>query len=201
MGKYLRKSNTKHEATQHNSPLGVRTRAKTLALQTPSDYLQLRSRRLQKIVIGADLKRPRRQNPNFRSRLGDGSVNFGSGCVEESQKVVKDDVEGAIEGSFGENMVDFDGRERGTRETTPCSLIRVRDTVGTPSSTKSANLTEGNRITQNSTGRHIPMANDMDTFFSSAEKQQQKEFEEKYNYDPVNDEPLPGRYEWVKVDP
>lgn len=26
------------------------------------------------------------------------------------------------------------------------------------------------------------MANDMDTFFSSAEKQQQKEFEEKYNF-------------------
>lgn len=201
MGKYLRKSNTKHEPTQQNSPLGVRTRAKTLALQTPSDYLQLRSRRLQKIVIGADLKRPRRQNPNFRSRLGDGSGHFGSGCVEESQKEVKDDVEGPIEGSFGENMVDFDARERGTRETTPCSFIRVPDTVGTPSSTKSANLTDGIRTTQNLVGRHIPMANDMDTFFSSAEKQQQMEFEEKYNYDPVNDKPLPGRYEWVKVDP
>ena len=112
MGKYLRKSNTKCEAPQHNSPLGVRTRAKTLALQTPSDYLQLRSRRLQKIVIGADLKRPRRQNPNFRARLGDGSVNFGSGCVEESEKAGQNKVEGGIEGSFGENMVDFDGRER-----------------------------------------------------------------------------------------
>lgn len=112
MGKYLRKSTTKCEATQHNSPLGVRTRAKTLALQTPSDYLQLRSRRLQKIVIGADLKRPRRQNPNFRARLGDGSGQIGSGCVKESEKDVKNEVEGGIEGSFGENMVDFDGRER-----------------------------------------------------------------------------------------
>ncbi|MCI22573.1 cyclin-dependent kinase inhibitor 3-like [Trifolium medium] len=39
----------------------------------------------------------------------------------------------------------------------------------------------------------------MDEFFALAEKQQQAIFMEKYNFDVVNDVPLPGRYEWVPV--
>lgn len=41
----------------------------------------------------------------------------------------------------------------------------------------------------------------MDEFFAGAEEEQQKQFIDKYNFDPVNDKPLPGRYEWEKLDP
>lgn len=47
--------------------------------------------------------------------------------------------------------------------------------------------------------RNTPTTNEVDEFFALAEKQQQALFMEKYNFDVVNDVPLPGRYEWVPV--
>ncbi|KAG2726545.1 hypothetical protein I3760_01G117600 [Carya illinoinensis] len=108
---------------------------------------------------------------------------------------------GAEEASFGENVLEFEGRERSTRESTPCSLIRDPDTIRTPCSTTRRTLTQTNRRTQNRTGRHIPTAHEMDEFFAGAEEEQQRQFIEKYNFDPVNEKPLPGRYEWEKLNP
>ncbi|XP_035548282.1 cyclin-dependent kinase inhibitor 5-like isoform X1 [Juglans regia] len=114
---------------------------------------------------------------------------------------------GAEEASFGENVLEFEGREsrfgdRSTRESTPLSLIRDPDTIRTPcSTTRPTGLTETNRRTQNRNGRHIPTAHEMDEFFAGAEEEQQRQFIEKYNFDPVNEKPLPGRYEWEKLDP
>ncbi|VVB04348.1 unnamed protein product [Arabis nemorensis] len=42
---------------------------------------------------------------------------------------------------------------------------------------------------------------EIEDFFAYAEQQQQRNFIEKYNFDTVSDNPLPGRYEWVKVEP
>ncbi|KAA8527936.1 hypothetical protein F0562_035195 [Nyssa sinensis] len=253
MGKYIRKSKTAGGLAlmEVSQCLGVRTRAKTLALQrlqksavapTPvsgGSYLQLRSRRLEKppLIVSSNYskrqKHPSKQrclpnpNPNSRvnSRLRVGSVNSGSvasvslDCLNKEDahlaKEVTEDVVGiendiqennsadvGIEASFGENVLEFEGRERSTRETTPCSLIRDPDAISTPgSTTRPTCLTETNRRLQNSMRRHIPTAHEMDEFFAGAEEQQQKQFIEKYNFDPVNDEPLPGRYTWVKLDP
>lgn len=108
---------------------------------------------------------------------------------------------GMEEASFGENVLEFEGRERSTRESTPCSLIRDPDTIRTPgSTTRPTNSAETNRRVQNASQRHIPTAHEMDEFFAGAEVEQQKQFVDKYNFDPVNDKPLPGRYEWEKVD-
>lgn len=41
----------------------------------------------------------------------------------------------------------------------------------------------------------------MAEYFGYLEEQQQKQFKEKYNFDPVKEEPLPGRYDWVKLKP
>ncbi|KAI4317345.1 hypothetical protein L6164_025219 [Bauhinia variegata] len=260
MGKYMRKAKTTGEVALmevSQSSLGVRTRAKTLALQrlqksqapAPSSassgsYLQLRSRRLEKppILIPTHCsKRQRQANkdaslqnpksiPNTRasSRLRVGSVASESdGSVPLARVDIKDDGEraeeasnevldkeeklqeaqdkvdvGAEEASFGENVLDFEGRERSTRETTPCSLIRDPDTVRTPgSSTRPTCSTEASRRTENSARRHIPTAREMDEFFAGAEEAQKRQFIEKYNFDPVNDKPLPGRYEWEKLQP
>uniref|UniRef100_A0A5B7AZV9 Putative Cyclin dependent kinase inhibitor n=1 Tax=Davidia involucrata TaxID=16924 RepID=A0A5B7AZV9_DAVIN len=253
MGKYMRKSKTAGGVAlmEVSQSLGVRTRAKTLALQrlqksvvapppvSSGSYLQLRSRRLEKppiLVTSSDSKRHKHPpkdrcmqnpNPNSRasSRLGVGSVNSGSvrsvsldslnkeeghlvkevteDVVDEEQEIQENNsADVGIEASFGENVLEFEGRERSTRETTPCSLIRDPDAISTPgSTTRPTSSTEANRRPQNSMRRHIPTAHEMDEFFAGAEEQQQKQFIEKYNYDPVNDEPLPGRYKWVKLDP
>lgn len=69
---------------------------------------------------------------------------------------------------------------RSTRESTPCSLIRNSDTVGTPGSTtrRSSSIADNKRV-RNETQRTIPTALDMDEFFAQAEQLQQKLFVEK----------------------
>ncbi|CAA3028387.1 cyclin-dependent kinase inhibitor 7-like [Olea europaea subsp. europaea] len=46
-----------------------------------------------------------------------------------------------------------------------------------------------------------PSAKELEEFFAAEEKYQQQRFAEKYNYDIVNDVPLEGRYEWVRLKP
>ncbi|XP_062109115.1 cyclin-dependent kinase inhibitor 5 [Humulus lupulus] len=264
MGKYMRKAKAAGEVAVmevSQASLGVRTRAKTLALRrlqkspparSPSSaptatssgsYIQLRSRRLVKPPIVTPSqdggKRQKQQvtklgcvqNPRASSSLRVGPVPS-SGSVSISLERVLNDVEsggqkkagdeeakeivghgehvqqgisngdlGIEEASFGENVLEFEGRERSTRESTPSSLIRDPDTIRTPgSTTRPTNSADTNRRIQNSSQRHIPTANEMDEFFAGAEVEQQKQFIDKYNFDPVNDKPLPGRYCWEKVD-
>ncbi|KAB1213693.1 Cyclin-dependent kinase inhibitor 3 [Morella rubra] len=122
---------------------------------------------------------------------------------EKKEKCSNNNVDfGVEEASFGENVLEYEGRERSTRESTPCSLIRDPDTVQAPcSTTRPTCSTEANRRNQNTMRRHIPTSQEMDEFFAAAEEEQQRQFIEKYNFDPVNEKPLQGRYEWVKVDP
>ncbi|XP_061994007.1 cyclin-dependent kinase inhibitor 4-like [Rosa rugosa] len=224
MGKYMRKTKATGDVAvmevSQAASLGVRTRAKTLALQrsttSSASYLQLRSRRLQKHPPILPPREPRRQkhhhhhhtpkqptpeNPN--PPADDGSPEQEESPEEEQNNNGENgDFGDAEEASFGENVPEFEGRERTTRESTPCSLIRDPDTIRTPgSTTRPTNSADANRRIQNSSQRHIPTAHDMDEFFAGAEEEQQKQFIDKYNFDPVNDKPLPGRYEWEKLDP
>ncbi|CAL5353513.1 unnamed protein product [Camellia sinensis] len=255
MGKYMRKAKITGDIAVmelvSQSSLGVRTRAKSLALQrlqstttTPpppplppppnpeSSYLQLRSRRLEKVP--PSLNDPKRRqstpkheisNPNPSSRLR--SINSGSvgsvsiSCSKDEDGFIRefttrasreDDTEDYndlnVEPSFGENNLDFEGREsllgwgkgkaitlclvlgkESTRESTPCSLIRELDSAGTPGST--TRRTASTRRIQNAMQRIIPTTHEIEEFFASAEQ--------RYNFDVVNDLPLPGRFEWVRV--
>lgn len=147
MGKYMRKRKTKTTGEVVTvldvSPLGVRTRAKTLALQrlkkSSSDtaiaaagggggggdgcYLQLRSRRLEKPLMGFEgkrrkhpLKESKRQNRSLRVKEMKGqSWNSGSveGEMEEKEEIQETQKEINKNGSCeGENLLEFDGRER-----------------------------------------------------------------------------------------
>ncbi|XP_041000070.1 cyclin-dependent kinase inhibitor 5-like isoform X1 [Juglans microcarpa x Juglans regia] len=165
-----------------------------------------------------------KSNPRSGSRLraasaSDGPVSPGPLEEEEAKKVVGGAKEEGLQGkkkkssknnngdlgleeaSFGENVLEFEGRERSTRESTPCSLIRDPDTIRTPcSTTRPSGPTKTNGRTQNITVRHIPTTQEMDDFFAASVEEQRRQFIEKYNFDPVNDKPLPGRYEWVKLD-
>ncbi|KAI7748266.1 hypothetical protein M8C21_000380 [Ambrosia artemisiifolia] len=198
MGKYLRKPKVNSDVvavmdvSQSSSLGGVRTRAKTLALQKlqasktidtqPHElsYLQLRSRKLQKPPCC------RQQNPNVR---GFEEIKIEANCDLGSQQT-----------SFGDNNnnLDFDSRERGTRESTPCSFIRDSNDAITPgSSTRPTDRHASNRIAQ----RMMPSAQEIEGFFALHAQEQQRLFSEKYNFDVVNEKPLKGRYEWVRVRP
>jgi len=92
---------------------------------------------------------------------------------------------------------------RSTRETTPCSLIRNSEMISTPGSTtksKSSNSMTSRRRMEASVCRFIPSSLEMEEFFTAAEQHEQHTFREKYNFCPVNDCPLPGRYEWTMLD-
>ncbi|GMI90101.1 inhibitor/interactor with cyclin-dependent kinase, KIP-RELATED PROTEIN 3 [Hibiscus trionum] len=239
MGKYIRKAKTAMEVAVMDvsqSSLGVRTRARTLALQrlqksstSPAkaaasldsgdgSYLQLRSRRLEKPPVVSrhhDSKRLKQQgveeegcgenpNPNsdFRAVGREEHVQETSGNDNIITIFNNNDSKdfGGIEASFGENVLDNEARERSTRESTPCNLIRDPESIRTPgSTTRPTSSTETNQRVHNSMHGHIPTTHEIDDFFSIAEEDQQRQFIEKYNFDPVNEKPLPGRYEWEKL--
>ncbi|KAL2469511.1 Cyclin-dependent kinase inhibitor 3 [Abeliophyllum distichum] len=238
MGKYIRNSKATGEvAVSHaQSSLGVRTRAKTLALQrlqkssssaasavaaggfSDGCYMQLRNRRLEKpappFVTEAKRQKhpPLEKEPNSNNgRVGPNSVE-NTGKEKEKEEIVfhgnekigveEKEEENSVEASFGENVLEFEGKERTTRESTPCSLIRDSDTIRTPgSSNRPTAGNDANSRMQNPMLRDIPTANEMNEFFACAENYQHKQFVEKYNFDPSADKPLPGRYEWVKLKP
>ncbi|CAN0897902.1 Cyclin-dependent kinase inhibitor 3 [Linum grandiflorum] len=234
MGKYMKKTKSavamdlsSTAATAESS--GVRTRAKTLALQklqqqrSPSptkivpvaadesslSYLQLRSRRLEK--------------PPLRKEEDSDEISRGSRrglkCKAPSSRLARvssdagreGDVFGGTsvgEGSFGQNYCsEFEPRDsyalnisRSTRESTPCSLMKCSDdSAGTSRQGSSSMAAANNRRVRNED--YLPTVQEMDDFFARAEERQQRLFIEKYNYDVVNDMPLPGRYEWIEITP
>ncbi|KAJ8616181.1 hypothetical protein MRB53_035553 [Persea americana] len=234
MGKFMRKAKVTSEvAVMDVSPptLGVRTRAKTLALQrlqreaSASSYLELRSRRLEKppvvvsaaastyarrtkvttsppVVVAAAGSTYARRTKVATTRVScpAKSVSVGS-KKKRSRKSERLVGKNEVEASCGENVPDIDGRERKIRESTPCSMTRGSETLETPgSTTKSTNSATTSRRKKNALHQDIPSAREVDEFFDGAEKEQQRIFIEKYNFDPVNDMPLPGRYEWVRLD-
>ncbi|XP_074556778.1 cyclin-dependent kinase inhibitor 4-like [Curcuma longa] len=194
MGKYMRKAKGSGEVASmdvtHRSTLGVRTRARALAAaaaEDSCDYLELRSRRLEKPLLPL----PARKGPAKPSTGPCMKANSGSVGTRRCS---------AAEASFGENILEAEARDRYDRETTPCSLIRNPETIQTPGSTnKPTNSRATSRRTQ-TFHQNIPTAHEMEEFFSRAEQLQRQILIERYNFDPVDDHPLPGRYEWVKID-
>ncbi|GAB2233086.1 hypothetical protein Droror1_Dr00002301 [Drosera rotundifolia] len=68
-----------------------------------------------------------------------------------------------------------------TREITPCSLIRNPDSIHTPgSTTRPVGAAEVIRRLEGSMRRRIPAAKEIEEFFAVLEKEQQKQFIEKY---------------------
>ncbi|CAL9094640.1 unnamed protein product [Musa textilis] len=209
MGKYMRKAKVSGEVAvmevSHQSTLGVRTRARALAAAAAQDssraYLELRSRRLEKPLPPSPACKPCKDAPKPNPRAnsqkpGPGPrANSGSvGSVSTSRCPAAAMLAPAdAEASYGENILEADARER---ETTPCSLIRDTESIGTLGSANRPTIS-----TRMQTARqNIPTAYEMEEFFAGAEQLQQQTFIERYNFDPVNDHPLPGRYEWKKFD-
>ncbi|XP_073146951.1 cyclin-dependent kinase inhibitor 3-like [Henckelia pumila] len=218
MGKYMKKSKIRGDVAVKDasqSSLGVRTRAKALALQRLQSsaeslppkpeqcYLELRSRRLEKPTL---VRQNMQKIPSPRDSLNcPEKEEFGSGSVPKEEESVCRAFEAGdleIDASFGENNLESEARGRRTRESTPCSLIGATDTIITPgSSTKSATLAPTNQRVRNTRIRSMPTDHELEEFFSQMEEAQHRHFIDKYNFDIVNDLPLPGRYIWEKLSP
>ncbi|URD75306.1 cyclin-dependent kinase inhibitor [Musa troglodytarum] len=122
------------------------------------------------------------------------------------------------EASYGENVLELEASSsnllrtvfvhgesssnllgcRSARESTPCSLIRNSETIGSPGST-----TRPTKFTVSSKRQAspiVPTGPEMEELFAGPEQLQQRRFMERYNFDVAKDQPLPGRYEWVKLD-
>lgn len=74
------------------------------------------------------------------------------------------------------------------RETTPLSELGEMESKAKPPAA-------------NSRRQSMPSQAQLEEFFSVAEKDIQRKFTEKYNFDIVKDKPLKGRYEWVPLKP
>ncbi|XP_076958655.1 cyclin-dependent kinase inhibitor 3-like [Bidens hawaiensis] len=119
-------------------------------------------------------------------------------CLDQQTVLEANCDLGSQETSFADNNnIEFDARDRGTRESTPCSFIRESNDAVTPgSSTRPTSRHASNRMTQ----RIMPSAQEIEEFFALHAQEQQRLFSEKYNFDIVNEKPLKGRYEWVRAD-
>ncbi|RZR97532.1 hypothetical protein BHM03_00026727 [Ensete ventricosum] len=180
MGKYMRKAKVSGEVAvmevSHQSSVGVRTRARTLAAAAAQDssraYLELRSRRLEKPLPPPSACKPckdtSKPKPNassktdsrFSSQKSSPNRRSNSGSVDSvstrrCSAAVEAEAPPDAEVSFGENILEADSRDRWVL---------------------------------------IEYMNSSLFFFPSLA------IVSRYNFDPVNDHPLPGRYEWVKVD-
>ncbi|KAG8088737.1 hypothetical protein GUJ93_ZPchr0010g8333 [Zizania palustris] len=197
MGKYMRKAKVSGEVTVMEvaaAPLGVRTRARALLMQrlqkqpteaaqgeattASGEYLELRSRRLEKLP------------PAAARRCGGWRAAVAAMAAEHQE----------VEVSFGENVLELEAMERSARETTPCSVFRDSGTISTPGSTTRPSHSSSHRRVQTPVRHNTPTSAELDAFFAAEEQWQRQAFMDKYNFDPVNDCPLPGRYEWVKLD-
>eukprot|EP00250_Pteridium_aquilinum_P012702 c20886_g2_i1 orf=1101-2216(+) len=103
--------------------------------------------------------------------------------------------------SFGENPMDgaWFARDRFARERTPISHGRELNTT-----TFDEKLSPEPVVCKDQAApSNILSALDMEIedFFLQAEQQEQRRFIERYNFDPVNDTPLPGRYDWTRLKP
>ncbi|XP_042373962.1 cyclin-dependent kinase inhibitor 4-like [Zingiber officinale] len=201
MGKYMRKAKVSGEVAvmevTHQSALGVRTRARALAAavakDSSCDYLVLRSRRLEKPLPPLPAcKDSAKASAGPCLRPSSGSAGTGRCSVAEAPP--------DAEASFGENVLEAEARDRHDRETTPCSLIRNPEAIQTPCSTNRRTNSRGTNRRTETFHQNIPTTQEMEEFFSRAEQLQCQIFVERYNFDPVDDHPLPGRYKWVKVD-
>ncbi|XP_074343520.1 uncharacterized protein LOC141682721 isoform X2 [Apium graveolens] len=75
------------------------------------------------------------------------------------------------------------------RELSSSSLSQVMETTTTKTTTKN----------KASSAQKKPSMEEIEEFFSRAEKYEAKRFAEKYNYDIVKDVPLEGKYQWVRI--
>ncbi|GMI68838.1 hypothetical protein HRI_000553000 [Hibiscus trionum] len=156
-----------------------------------TSYIQLRSRRILVDHHRHDGNRCLSANSNHDDEVSCCSSNIGS-----SDKTIDIELPDLEDESFEvETSTHFSSSES-MREMTPFSDLRAE-----PEDLNSASRSSETNSRRRSTVEKMPTEAELEEFFAPAEKKLQKQFAEKYNYDIGKDEPLVGRYEWVRLKP
>ncbi|KAF8410040.1 hypothetical protein HHK36_002560 [Tetracentron sinense] len=186
--------------------VGARTRARPLAmaagsagtakrrkigsgeLKLSASYLQLRSR--SQLVITPEKPISPETSENSGRVITDDRCSSPSSDLVPASRCSSNGSNELLKDSL--RSVDPEGDdfeiESSTRETTPSSDIRTE-------------LDELEFMARPSEAEKMPSEEEIAEFFSAAEKDEQKRFAEKYNYDFEKDVPLEGRYAWVRLKP
>ncbi|KAB2051702.1 hypothetical protein ES319_A12G072500v1 [Gossypium barbadense] len=160
----------------------------TSSTTSTTSYIQLRSR-----AILAD--RHRRDGNRCLSLNSDhdDDVSCCSSNIESSDKRIMELPDLEDESIEVETSTHFSSSER---ETTPLNELRAEpedlDSTSRPSETNSRHRSPVEKM---------PTEAELEEFFAPAEEKLQKQFADKYNFDIVKDEPLEGRYEWIRLKP
>ncbi|XP_050366057.1 cyclin-dependent kinase inhibitor 7 isoform X2 [Argentina anserina] len=91
-------------------------------------------------------------------------------------------------------LLDLEAKSCETVSTAPASH-KFRET------TPSSELCLENSDEESPAVSKAPPSDEIEDFFATAEKYEQKRFAEKYNFDVVKEAPLEGRYLWVRLKP
>lgn len=94
-----------------------------------------------------------------------------------------------------------DRHRRRTRESTPDSYAWSVEAPGSTSRTRRARRSQGRSLSAPPFNRanEAPSTSEIEAFFQGAEQQERRRFIERYNFDPVSERPLRGRYEWTNT--
>ncbi|KAK2967559.1 hypothetical protein RJ640_030430 [Escallonia rubra] len=208
MGKYMRKCKGVGEVAvmEIGQVGGVRTRARTLAMA--AKRRKVRSGELEFSPSLVQLRRRRRvvntpQNPVSPATSRNSSPssdNIPASCCSSngSTEVASERLKFADLEEIERSAFNFTcgGGER--RDATPSTSELGEEESGELESTAGPSEACSRR---RETAERTPSEAELEEFFSTAEKDLQKKFTEKYNYDIAKDVPLQGRYEWVRVKP
>ncbi|KAL6961495.1 hypothetical protein U1Q18_039264 [Sarracenia purpurea var. burkii] len=227
MGKYMRKCKGIGEIeVMEVAHVGVMTRARALAmaaaassgtgrrrkicggeLKLSSSLVELRSR--SRVVVAPEISVSTATSGNSGRRMvsndrcsSQSSENVPASCclsngssdlAKKSFKILDLEEDSSVQVETSTTS-DFYRRER--RGTTPSSDLQPEsvdmESTARPSDANSRRKSSAEKTSSDK---------DLEEFFAAAEKDLQKRFAEKYNYDIVNDVPLKGRYDWVRLKP
>ncbi|KAF5451331.1 hypothetical protein F2P56_026447 [Juglans regia] len=160
-----------------------------------SSFVQLRNRR-SPVISPESTEEGRCSSPSSDHHVATSccSSNGSSSLLPEEERIEFVDLQ---DGSSEVETSTYNFcRER--RETTPSSEPRAESAnLESTARPTEANSRPRSRVEK----RKMPTESEIEEFFADAEKDLQKRFVEKYNYDVFNDVPLEGRYEWVRLKP
>ncbi|TYJ10429.1 hypothetical protein E1A91_A11G207200v1 [Gossypium mustelinum] len=162
----------------------------TSSRASTTSHIQLRSRRI--LVDHHRLNENRCLSPNLDH---DDDVSCCSSNIGSSEKRIIQLPDLEDESMEVETSTHLNFRES-RRETTPSSEFRAE----TEELDSTSRQSEANSCSR-STAEKMPTEAELEEFFAAAEKKVKEQFAEKYNYDIVKDEPLKGRYQWVRLNP
>ncbi|XP_047174848.1 cyclin-dependent kinase inhibitor 7-like [Vigna umbellata] len=124
-----------------------------------------------------------------------------NGSFDENRIIKFSDLE--VENAQVETSTCNCGEQQMRREMSLSSDLRITNSQEVDSAEKKPTMQTKtkSRCCVPPAPQKMPTESELEEFFTAAEKDIQKRFSEKYNYDIVKDIPLEGRYEWVKLKP